>query len=69
MDCPIGIAMYHYEGHDTTTYNIPTPFVEILTIKYDIHRGIAFAVDWRADQSHQLWVNALHGSWTSWIEK
>ena len=61
--------MYHYEGLDTTEFNIPSPFVEILTIRYGNHRGIAFAVDWRCDQPHQLWVNVLHDTWKSWVEK
>lgn len=69
VDCPTGISMYHYEGSDTTDCNIPTPCVEILTIRYAIHRGIAFAVDWRKDQPHQLWVNVLHDTWIGWIEK
>lgn len=69
VDCPIGISMYHYEGNDTTNYNIPSPFVEILTIRYAAQRGIAFAVDWRGDQPHQLWVNVLHDTWKSWVEK
>ena len=69
VDCPTGISMYHYEGSDTTDYNIPTPCVEILTLRYAAHRGIAFAVDWRKDQPHQLWVNVLHDTWIGWIEK
>ena len=69
VDCPTGISMYHYESSDTTDCNIPTPCVEILTIRYATHRGIAFAVDWRKDQPHQLWVNVLHDTWIGWIEK
>lgn len=68
MNCPSGLSMYHYEGHNTTEYNIPSPFVEVLVINYG-NRGIAFAVDWREDQPHTLWVNARHGNWGSWIEK
>ena len=68
-NCPIGISMYHYEGSDTTEYNIPSPFVEILALRYANHRGIAFAVDWRVDQQHQLWTNVLHDTWKSWIQQ
>lgn len=73
MDCPLGISMYHYEGTDEgdviTTYNIPASCVEVLTIRYSNQRGIAFAVDWRIYGRQQLWVNTLHDSWNSWVEK
>lgn len=68
MDAHAGISMYHYEGHDTTKYNIPTAFVEVLVCNYG-NRGIALAIDWRNDQPHTLWVNARHDSWGSWTKK
>ena len=69
-NCPIGISMYHYENNDITEYNIPCPFVEVITFRYAFHRGIAFAVDWRNSSSCTLWVSALHDdAWHEWINK
>lgn len=69
VDAPLGLSMYHYEGENTTEYNLPSPFVEIFVVRYGFHRGIAFAVDWRNDQNHQLYVNTLHDAWAGWLEK
>ena len=60
--------MYHYELDDTTTYDIPNPNIEILTIRYSSSRGVAIGISWAFSQ-RTIYVNSLHDSWSGWVEK
>lgn len=69
QNAPVGISCYHYESTDTTnitTYSLPCQYCEIIVIKSNGNRGIAYASDWRTGVQQTIYVNTLHDTWNGW---
>lgn len=66
-----GMVWTHYEGENTSTYNIPDPFCEVICCKHESNvRGIALAIRWNG--SPKLWINSMHddtgqNNWHGWV--
>ena len=59
-----------YEGASTTTYDLPTGAVEILSMRHNGSRGVALGIGW-ASGGRGVWFNSLHDDtsqdqWLGW---
>lgn len=62
-----GINYFYFATSTPTDYDIPTGYCVVVAIKISDMRVVAFAVDWRKDQSAKLWICKKHdSSWSDW---